>query len=171
MDPKEDIPELPSIGKPISNTRIYILDNNLNLQPEGVPGELYIGGDAVGRGYLNRPNLTRERFIDQPFRERIYKTGDLAKWLPDGKIEFLGRSDQQVKIRGFRIEPGEIETQLLNYPEVKEVVVVDRTDEKGEKYLAAYLVTTEELLLPELKEIPSKETPRLHDSFIFCSNR
>ena len=103
-----------SIGKPIYNTQMYILDSNLQPVPVGVTGELYIGGEGLARGYLNQQKLTKEKFIPNPFREqanaRVYKTGDLAKYLPDGQIEYLGRIDNQVKIRGYRIETQEIET-------------------------------------------------------------
>ncbi|NOQ27181.1 MAG: amino acid adenylation domain-containing protein, partial [Bacteroidales bacterium] len=131
------------IGKPISNSTAYIFNRNNQLQPIGVAGELLVGGDGLARGYLNDKDLTSEKFIVHPFTEgaRLYKTGDLARWLPDGNIEFLGRIDQQVKIRGFRIELGEIETSILNYTEVKECVVLCREDQGGDKYLCAYVVS------------------------------
>lgn len=135
----------PPIGRPIANTQIYLLDSHMQLVPIGVPGELHIGGDGLARGYLNRPELTNEKFIPNPFHnepgERLYKTGDLARYLPDGNIEFLGRIDHQVKIRGFRIELGEIETVLGKYPNVREVVVLAREDQPGERRLVAYIVT------------------------------
>ncbi|MCK5059314.1 MAG: amino acid adenylation domain-containing protein, partial [Candidatus Aminicenantes bacterium] len=147
VNPAGEIPELPPIGKPILNTDIYILDQQMNIQPIGVPGELYIGGLMVGRGYLGRENLTTEKFIPSPFKKKavLYKTGDLAKWLTDGNIDFLGRIDHQVKIRGFRIEPGEVESRLLSHPLVKEAVVVPFEKsaygvKKGEKFLCAYIV-------------------------------
>jgi amino acid adenylation domain-containing protein len=141
---------LPTIGRPISNTRIYIHDGNLQLVPMGVPGELSIGGAGVARGYLNRPDFTAERFISSSFNtsggERIYRTGDLARYRPDGNIEFLGRMDKQVKIRGYRIELGEIEVVLNQHPTIKESVVVVRDrDSSGEKDLIAYFVPKEPL--------------------------
>jgi amino acid adenylation domain-containing protein len=142
IDPGGEIPALPSIGKPIANTGLYILDENKNLVPIGVPGELYISGDSVGRGYYNREQPTRERYMPDPFfqGERMYRTGDLARRLPDGNIEFLGRVDLQVKLRGYRIEPGEIETQLMNHQDVKEAVVAAGGQGHGHEYLCAYIV-------------------------------
>jgi amino acid adenylation domain-containing protein/non-ribosomal peptide synthase protein (TIGR01720 family) len=129
------------IGRPIDNVRMYVLDERLALAPVGVPGELYIGGVQVGRGYLNRAELTAERFIDDPFVPggKLYRTGDLARWLPDGSIEYRGRTDFQVKIRGFRIELGEVEAALAALPAIRDVVVVARGD-GADKQLVAYLV-------------------------------
>jgi non-ribosomal peptide synthetase component F len=114
-----DSKEAPPIGRPLPNTQVYILDSQKQLVPIGVPGELYIGGVGVTRGYLNRPELTADRFILNPFSNdsgsRLYKTGDLVRYLPDGNIEYLGRIDHQVKIRGFRIELGEIEAVLRQH--------------------------------------------------------
>lgn len=132
------------IGRPIANTQMYILDSNLQPVPIGVIGDLYIGGDGVSRGYLNRPELTAERFIDNPFdrSSTIYKTGDLARYLPDGNIEFFGRSDQQVKVRGFRIETGEVEVALAGHPSVKQAVVTAWKEKSSDASLVAYVVST-----------------------------
>jgi amino acid adenylation domain-containing protein len=138
------VSSIPPIGRPIANTQIYILDPNLQPVPIGVAGELYIGGDGLARGYFNRPELTQTKFIPNPFAAeksaRLYKTGDLARYLSDGNIEFLGRIDNQVKIRGFRIELGEIESVLSSHPQIKQAVAIAVNAPEGDKYLAAYVV-------------------------------
>ncbi|MDW3191885.1 MAG: amino acid adenylation domain-containing protein [Cytophagales bacterium] len=149
-----------SIGKPIHNTTIYLLDPYHRLQPIGVPGEICIGGDGLAKGYLNRPELTAEKFISHPYQsgKRIYKTGDLGRWLPDGNIEFLGRIDDQVKIRGFRIELGEIENQLLTHDQISESVVVIKNQDE-DKYLIAYYVSPEEIDSSSLRRYQSEQLP------------
>jgi len=156
--------QLVPIGRPISNIQIYILDKHLQPVPVGIPGELHIGGDGLARGYLNRPELTDEKFIQNPFSEdksaRLYKTGDLARYLPDGNIEYLGRIDNQVKIRGFRIELGEIEAVLNTHPQIQQAVVIAREDIPGDKRLVAYLVTTDESLRSQqLREFLKPKLP------------
>ncbi|HMJ89477.1 MAG TPA: amino acid adenylation domain-containing protein, partial [Candidatus Acidoferrum sp.] len=144
----QDWPALPSIGRPIQNTTIYLLDKHLAPTPMGIPGELHIGGTALARGYFERPDVTAERFIESPFETggRLYRTGDLARYLPDGQIEFLGRIDHQVKIRGYRVELGEVESALSRISNVRECVVVAR-DRAGSKQLVAYVVPETEVTL------------------------
>jgi amino acid adenylation domain-containing protein len=140
-------PDRPSIGMPIANVRTYVLDHHIRPVPVGVPGELHIAGASVGRGYFNRPELTAEKFIPDPFSEaagaRMYKTGDTARYLADGRIEFIGRVDNQVKVRGYRIELGEIEAVLSSHPNVRECAVIVRED-GGERQLVGYIVAGQE---------------------------
>jgi amino acid adenylation domain-containing protein len=181
LEPPEEIPDIPSIGKPILNTSIFILDKKQCLLPIGVSGEMYISGIQVGRGYLDRPQLTAERFnrivirhssvVDSSSKfspneqcpmpnDRLYKTGDLVRWLPDGNIEFLGRMDDQVKIRGFRVELGEVESQLLTHDEITEAVVVLREEKQGyPPYLCGYFVSNRNISSPELREYLLKTLP------------
>jgi surfactin family lipopeptide synthetase A len=168
---KNNIP----IGKPIANSTAYIVGKYHNLQPIGLVGELWVGGDGIARGYLNNPELTAEKFLsvsNKSYRsymtyisKKIYKTGDLTRWLPDGNIEFLGRVDHQVKVRGFRIELGEIENQLLNHEKVKEAKVLAKEASDGNKYLAAYILLSgvgtpgKKPVIPALREYLSQALP------------
>jgi len=156
------------IGRPIGNTRVYVLDRHANPVPIGVPGELHIGGAGLARGYLNRPELTDEKFICDPFSDepgaRLYRTGDLVRYLPDGTIEFLGRLDQQVKLRGFRIEPGEIEVVLGHHPAVREALVLVNEGSRKEKRLVAYIVQQQDqpakqLTASELRDFLKEQFP------------
>ena len=157
------------IGKPIANTSVYILDRNLHSVPAGISGEIYIGGDGLAYGYLNKPELTKEKFVGNPYPSslrgrdssispHLYRTGDLALWSAGGEIEFLGRIDQQVKIRGFRIEPGEIDKQLLGIEGVESCVVIDRA-RGNEKYLCAYVVSGRQIAAAEIRSILSESLP------------
>ncbi|MFC0215031.1 amino acid adenylation domain-containing protein [Paenibacillus chartarius] len=162
-------------GKPIQNARYYILDPGLQPCPIGVPGELYIGGDCLAVGY-DDPQLTRARFVPDPFltsaadrepdtrttssgQARMYRTGDRARWMPDGNIEFLGRVDHQVKIRGYRVETGEIQAQLMKHPAIREALVIDREDKEGDKYLCGYIVSELELTVRQLREFLAESLP------------
>ncbi|MCC9020710.1 non-ribosomal peptide synthetase, partial [Flavobacterium lipolyticum] len=149
------------IGKPIGNTQIYILNEKEELQAIGVVGEICIGGNGLARGYLNQEGLTREKFITNPIKagERLYKTGDLGRWLPDGNIEFIGRKDDQVKIRGHRIELGEIEHALVKHEAVSQVVVLARENESAEKELVAYIVSNVEQNASDLRAYLKQSLP------------
>jgi amino acid adenylation domain-containing protein len=163
--PLEQADMPPSIGRPVANTQIFILDEDLQQVAIGEPGELHIGGAGLARGYLSRPELTREKFIPHPFsREagaRLYKTGDLARFLPDGQVAFMGRIDHQVKIRGYRIEPGEIMAILNRHPAIQASMVIAREDTPGDKRLVAYLVLAPEaqVTASALREELSKNLP------------
>jgi amino acid adenylation domain-containing protein len=171
------IPDSVSIGRPICNTFVYLLNNEFQLVPVGEVGELCTGGDGVARGYLNSPELTAEKFAADPFSSspgaRLYRTGDLARWQPDGSLEFLGRSDTQVKILGHRIELGEIETVLLQHPAVRQACVKVQTDAAGNKRLHAYYVSDPERSpsAQELKAFLSAKLPAymLPTSFVFMN--
>ncbi|HVU99840.1 MAG TPA: amino acid adenylation domain-containing protein, partial [Verrucomicrobiae bacterium] len=162
-----------TIGRPLDNEQVYILDENRQPAPIGVPGELFIGGNGVARGYLNQPELTAERFLENPFRPggRCYRTGDLARWLPSGQIEYLGRLDHQVKIRGFRIELGEVEAVLKRQSSVRDAVVMAREDLPGQRRLVAYIVldgnaprAVEELRVSLREKLPEYMVP---SAFVF----
>ena len=189
----ENWPKLPSIGCPIANAKIHIFDSQLQPVPIGIPGEIYIGGVSLANGYINQPELTAQRFIKNPFlnsdeflvvsselednsklrtqNSNLYKTGDLARYLPDGNIEYMGRIDDQVKIRGFRIELGEIETALAQHPNVAEAVVIVREDIPGDKRLVAYVVASKELApsTNELRHFLQEKLPEymIPNAFVF----
>jgi amino acid adenylation domain-containing protein len=158
-------PVYPPIGKPIAQTQIYILDSHLQPVPIGIPGELYIGGVSLAKGYFNRPELTKQKFIPNPFSDevgaRLYKTGDKARYLPDGNIEFIGRIDDQVKIRGFRVEFGEIEAALNKHPQIGQAIVTVKTETAGEKSLIAYIVLLQEQAVTtlELRQFLQNQLP------------
>ncbi|HEX5324358.1 MAG TPA: amino acid adenylation domain-containing protein, partial [Capsulimonadaceae bacterium] len=163
-EPLNGISSVP-IGRPIANTQLYVLDSNLQPVPMGMPGELYIGGDGLARGYYNRPDLTAERFIPNPFSDepgaRLYRTGDLCRYLEDGNLEYFGRIDHQVKIRGYRIELGEIESVLRQHPAVRESIAIVREDTPGDKRLVAYMVA-ESSALPQA-EAQQTQTEQVSD--------
>ena len=163
------------IGKPIINSKVYIVDADMSLQPIGAIGEIYVGGDGVARGYINQASLNEQKFINNPFEKgnRLYRTGDVGRWLPDGSIEFLGRMDNQVKIRGYRIEIGEIEHVLNTHPQVKETVVLVEERAGAEKYIIAYVVLKEDEKadITTVKAYVRKRLPDyLQPSFIFPIN-
>ncbi|WP_336604367.1 amino acid adenylation domain-containing protein, partial [Paenibacillus sp. MMS18-CY102] len=158
---KEEQTEAVPIGRPIHNSTAYVVDSFMNLVPIGAWGELIVGGDGVARGYVNKPELTDEKFIPSPFRqgERSYRTGDLARWRADGTLEYKGRIDEQVKIRGYRIELSEVETHLLRVESVKEAVVIVREDDHGQTYMCAYFVADRALTASKVRSALSKELP------------
>ncbi|MBO3797189.1 non-ribosomal peptide synthetase, partial [Bacillus subtilis] len=149
------------IGRPIGNTSVYIVNNQLDLQPINVLGELCVGGDGLARGYVNNEELTNEKFVENPFihGEKMYRTGDLARWLPDGNIEYMGRMDRQVKIRGYRIELGEIENQLLKNSSINETMIISIEDQSKSKSICAYYTSSRNIEFTELREHMSKELP------------
>ncbi|RYZ40222.1 MAG: amino acid adenylation domain-containing protein, partial [Myxococcaceae bacterium] len=151
------------LGRPIAETGFYVLDANGQPVPPGVPGEMFIGGDGLARGYISRPELTAERFVPHPFSstpgERLYRTGDLGRWTPDGVLEFLGRTDDQVKVRGFRIELGEVEAALLAHPDVREAVAMVREEVPGDKRLTAWFVSERALDPGTLREFLTQRLP------------
>ncbi|MEH2001258.1 MAG: amino acid adenylation domain-containing protein [Nostoc sp.] len=159
------------IGRPIPDLQVYVLDEHQKPVPIGVPGEMYVGGAGVARGYLNRPELTAQRFISNPFsnnpKARLYKSGDLARYLPNGELEYLGRIDQQVKIRGFRIELGEIEAALTQHLAVRETVVVIREDDPDNKRLVAYIVPDQEYAFPILQLLRFKNKGLLNEGLLY----
>ncbi|HYG12244.1 MAG TPA: non-ribosomal peptide synthetase, partial [Pyrinomonadaceae bacterium] len=163
MEHSAEVGESVLIGRPIANTQAYVLDENLKAVPAGVAGELYIGGEGLMRGYVNEPELTAQRLVPHPYAsvggERLYRTGDVARWLVDGHLEFIGRADNQVKIRGFRIEPGEVETVLSQHPSLREVAVVARANAAGDKNLFAYVVKNKKVSDDELRDFLAERLP------------
>ena len=153
------IEDTQSIGRPLGNVKVYIVDQNNNLCPIGVPGEICLSGNQLAKGYWNNPELTKNKFVDNPFNKnldascnKMYHTGDLAKWLPNGEIQFLGRVDFQVKIRGFRIELGEIEVAMAAIDTINEAIVTTKKDPNGKDYLAGYFVADEQIDVAWLKQ-------------------
>lgn len=171
MKPGDVIADVPSIGKPVTNNDIYVLDPYGNLQPIGIAGELCVAGNNVARGYMNKPELSAVKFTSDPYiaGRRMYRTGDQVKWLPDGNLAFVGRKDFQIKIRGFRVEPDEIESVLLKHPDIKEAVVIAKTDSKGSNYLLAYLTSKAVTAVSELRRFLEEAVPdyMIPSKFVF----
>jgi len=157
------------IGKPIPDLKVYLLDKHRALIPIGIPGEIFVGGAGVGRGYLGRDELTAERFMSDPFSDtpqaKLYRSGDLARWLPDGDLEYLGRIDNQVKLRGYRIELGEIEAVIGEHPAISQAIVMVREDVAGDKRLAAYVVAQQGVSV-EAKELRGYLKDKLPDYMV-----
>jgi acyl carrier protein len=157
------------IGRPIANAQVYILDETMQPVPVGVPGELCIGGAGVAKGYLNQPQQTAEKFVADSFSKtaeaRLYRSGDLARFLPDGNVEFMGRMDQQVKIRGFRVEPAEIENGLKQHNDVLQAIVIPQEDKSGDKRLVAYVVSKKRAA-PSAEELRSFLQTRLPEYMV-----
>jgi amino acid adenylation domain-containing protein len=164
MEPHSRVEDPVPLGQPISNTTVYVLDRHMQPVPIGVAGELYLGGDGLARGYVNRPELTAERFVPDPLGYepggRLYRTGDRVRWRSDGSLEFLGRLDTQVKVRGHRIELAEVETALLSFPSVSKAVAMAREDSPGQKRLVGYVVAPSELDMAELRTHLAGRLPR-----------
>lgn len=169
QEPASQLHQPPAIGRPITNMEVYLLDEQLQQVPGGMAGELYISGVGLAKGYLNRPELTAERFIPHPFSAdlsaRLYKTGDLAQWLPDGQLAFMGRIDQQIKLRGYRIEPEEIMAAINEHPAVQTSLVVAREDTPGDRRLVAYVVCQHSMTVSD-KELHASLAARLPDYMI-----
>ncbi|MBX3253274.1 MAG: amino acid adenylation domain-containing protein [Chitinophagaceae bacterium] len=160
--PIETVTENIPLGKPINNSTAYILNNAGKLLPVGIFGEICVGGHGVAKGYLNHRNLSEERFIKNPYRvgDRIYRTGDMGRWLPDGNIEFLGRNDHQIKIRGYRVELGEVEEVLRQYPEINSAIVIAKSNLSQEKELSAYFLGSKKINISELQEYLKHRLPQ-----------
>jgi len=159
----EQVPDSIPIGRPVSNTQVYVLDAEMNPVAPGEPGELYAAGDGLARGYLNDPEATGAKFVPDPFctdgNRRMYRTGDLVRWRRDGALEFLGRADNQVKVLGYRIEPGEVEAALRICEQVTQVCVVPRTGGNGSKHLIAYYVSSGALAPEQLRNVAAQSLP------------